>query len=115
MAVCCLAGAGQIASWRGIRVGDSHFQWCQERASFLPELPAASIAAILMFYMWPSLDSKTKGLVFDSSCDLAAPLHLAKCDLVICDLKLPSELPVDGLQLVIMLCLALRVVIPDLQ
>lgn len=111
MAVCCLAGAGQIASWRGIRVGDSHFQWCQERASFLPESPTASIAAILMFYMWPSLDSKTKGLFFDSSCDLAAPLHLAKCDY----LKLPSELPVDGLQLVIMLCLAPRVVIPDLQ
>lgn len=36
MAVCRLAGAGQVASWMGIRAGDSHFQRCQEKASFLP-------------------------------------------------------------------------------
>lgn len=41
MAACRLAGAGQVASWMGIRAGDSHSQRCQEKASFRPRVASS--------------------------------------------------------------------------
>ncbi len=51
MAGCCLAGAGQIASWQGNRAGDSHFQWSQEKACLSPAPPTTSTTIIVLFYM----------------------------------------------------------------
>lgn len=67
MAVCCLAGAGQIASWQSIRVGDSHFQWCQEDACLSPALPTASVATIVLFYMDFMAQSNSRIVFFFSS------------------------------------------------
>lgn len=47
MAVCCLAGAGQIASWQSNRVGDSDFQWSLDEAC----VSLATTTTIVLFYM----------------------------------------------------------------
>lgn len=77
MAVCCLAGAGQIASWRGIRVGDSHFQWCQEDACLCPALPTASLATIVLFYMDFMAQANSSFFFFYSYQNITTQLSLA--------------------------------------
>lgn len=77
MAVCCLAGAGQVASWMDIRAGDSHFHQCQEKASFLSGVASASIAASLMYCMLESLNSKAMNslILFLAAFATFAPLR----------------------------------------
>lgn len=91
MAVCCLAGAGQLASWMGIRAGDSHFQRCQEKASFLPRGASSRRRC--------HSDVSKK----ESSATAAPPRRSLGY----------LELPADGSRRLIMLYLAARVVIPD--
>lgn len=110
MAVCCPAGAGQIASWQCIRVGDSHFQWSQDEACLPPALPTASTTTTALFYMRLSPTAE-QGLCFFSKsatfCHIAQ-LYTSSVRLFEAAISAVSvvKLPLDGLLLVIMLILA---------
>lgn len=102
--MCCLAGAGQAASWPGIRAGDSRFEWSQEEACLSPAPPTYSLHRLYCAAFTasePHCSSRTE--LFVPQCSVAGPCTSPGW---VSGASAVAKLPLDGWLLVIMLILA---------